>query len=350
MNRTMAATRVCALLLCCATACTRRSKPAERSWPAMGTFASVALPEADAEKLDSCVTQAAAVFNELTGTLSVFDPKSDIATLNRAAGKKPVPVSSATHTMLSLSLEYAAVTGGCFDPTIGPLVRFWGFHHAEVPASLPARDDVQAALRLCGYRHLKLKRSAAFLEQPGMAVDLGGIAKGFAVDVCFDKLLARNVSRVMVNLGGNIRAAGSPGNGPWRVGVRHPFDGDSIVGVIRLIGGQAVATSGNYERFVTIEGKRYAHIIDPRSGMPVQGMAAVTVVAPTAVEADALSTALFVMGTRQGCALLSRRSETHAIFVEDQKPLHLRITPGMQALFTPEPAFAHSVRVLPPTP
>ena len=148
----------------------------------------------------------------------------------------------------------------------------------------------------------------------------------------------------MVDLGGNIRCAGCarPGT-PWKIGVRNPFRRDEIIGALALPDGMAVATSGNYERFVTIAGQRYAHILDPRTGYPVKGMAAVTVVSTNAVEADALSTALFVMGLRRGAEWLVHRSGPEALFVPDIQPPQAWITRGMKAWLSMDSSFPHTI-------
>jgi len=135
-----------------------------------------------------------------------------------------------------------------------------------------------------------------------------------------------------------MRALGTGhGNAPWKVAVRHPFQPDRSLGVLHLAHGQAVATSGHYERFVTLDGRRYAHIVDPRTGFPVEGMAGITVLASTAVEADALSTTLFVLGTPEGWAVLQKKPGCAALFVPDKQPLEIRITPGLANWFNPDP-------------
>ena len=200
-----------------------------------------------------------------------------------------------------------------------------------------------------GYRHVRLGPGAtAYLEKAGLQLDLGGIAKGYAVDVAYDRLVGKGVDNAMVNLGGNIRCRGLARRGtPWRVGVRDPFDRETIVGVLRLTDGLAVATSGNYERFVTIAGERYAHILDPRTGYPVKGMAGVTVVAGSALEADAMSTSLFVLGMEEGLQVLGELESCEALFVPDEQPLSIYITPGFGRYFTPLRPYAGAVKELP---
>jgi thiamine biosynthesis lipoprotein len=192
-----------------------------------------------------------------------------------------------------------------------------------------------------GWRHLQVQETTASLTQPGMFIDLGGIAKGYAVDRVMEALDLNNYPVVLMDLGGNVRCRGEPRPGiPWRIGVRNPFDRDELVGVLRVPSGMAVATSGNYERFVEINGERYTHIIDPRTGWPVKGMASVTVVSPDGTESDALSTALFVAGAKDARNILARLPGNEALFIPDEQPPRLLASPGFRRIFEPLPQWA----------
>jgi len=320
--------------------------PAE-AWTVMGTYAAVTVSAGEKERLKDYAGAAKKIFRELDELLSNYKPESEISRLNRSSGKEPVPLSGPTLEVLRHSLRYAGLTSGCFDPTVVPLVRLWGFGGGEPPKRVPPPAELKRVLGLVGYQHLVLAENSARLELPGMGVDTGGIAKGYAVDVAYSRLLEMDAASVMVNLGGNIRCRGFPrGAGPWKIGVRNPFQRDLIVGVLSLTGGMAVATSGNYERFVTIGGKRYSHILDPRTGYPAQGMAGVTVISETALEADALSTALFILGIEGSRPVLSRLPSSEALFIPDRKPLEIWLTPGFQKHFTPNPEHAGAVRII----
>jgi thiamine biosynthesis lipoprotein len=306
---------------------------------AMGTFASVEARGDDPARLSEYAALAGTALEELEDSLSLFRPLSEIARLNRAAGQTAVPVSVRTAELLGLSLRYARQTGGAFDPTVGPLVERWGFHGRTPPTHPLTAEEARAALAQIGFWHLTVSNGMAFLDQPGMTFDPGGIAKGYAVDVCFERLKAAGARDFMVNLGGNIRCSG----GTWRVGVRNPLNGDELVGTLRLANGMAVATSGNYEQFVILDGERYAHILDPHTGFPVRGMAGVTVVSTSAVETDALSTGLFVLGVEKGAELLAGFPDSHALFIPDERPLRIYVTAGLRRLFDPLPAFVNAV-------
>ena len=144
----------------------------------------------------------------------------------------------------------------------------------------------------------------------------------------------------MVNLGGNIRCRGSAGPGrPWTIGIRDPFNHDRIIGALHLADGMAVATSGNYEKFVMLGGKRYTHIMNPLTGYPVEGVASVTIIADTAVEADAMSKPFFVLGLKQSLPILDRTPTCHIIFIPDERPTRAYLSPDLRKYFTPDPSF-----------
>ncbi len=323
-----------------------RRAPVERVWPVMGTFASVTLRADDAEQLDALCDKTAAMLETINSQMSVYIPDSEISRIN--ATTEPVPISSLTRQMLERTRHYTQGTGGAFDATVMPLVRLWGFSGGKTPESLPSDAMIEDARRLMGIEKLELGEDTARMTAAGTTLDLGGIAKGFAVDRCYEAIVASNAVNAIFNLGGNIRVHGkATPERPWRIGVQDPFAEGETLGVLALHSGMALATSGNYERFVMINGKRYAHIIDPRSGHPVEGMAGVTVLSKSATEADALSTALFVIGIEDAAATLARFPGSEAIMVPDRRPTEIYVSKGMQAQFTPHPEYRDAVRPLP---
>lgn len=323
------------------------SPPPTRTFLTMGTLAAVTLPPEDSARLDAAAALVTNTMAELDARFSVYQPDSELSRLNAQAGKTPLRVSAAMINLLELSKHYGALSEGAFDVTVGPLMRAWGFNGGQTPERPLTTDQLQPLIGQIGHRHIVLEGETAFVDSAEAQVDLGGIAKGYAVDVCCHKLLGAGIPRALVDLGGNIRCLGTGREGrPWRVAVRNPFRPAKTVGVLTLANGLAVATSGNYERFVTIAGRRYAHIVDPRTGLPVEGLASVTVLAPSAVEADALSTTLFVRGLRDGMVTLKKTADCEALFVPDRQPLELWVTPGFAARFTPEPALSNRVFVI----
>lgn len=318
------------LLMCCSCS----SDPQERAWFVMGTYASVSTGSRDAGRIDEAEKVASAEFQRLEQMWSDYIESSEISLLRRGAGEN-IKVSPDTYELLSLSVDIAKRTEGCFDPTVGPLVDLWGIGRRK-EFVIPSKEEIERVSALCGWTNILLNGELSVrLAVDGMMFDPGGIGKGLAVDKCTEILGEAGFGDYMINLGGNMRCFGSAGRGRnWRVGVRDPFRQGSVLGVLELSGGLAVATSGNYERFVEKDGKRYAHILDPLTGRPVEGMAGVTVVGSTAAEVDALSTALFVAGVEEGMRILSGFPDAEAVFIPDRTPLEIYISPGMAKYFT----------------
>jgi len=335
-------------LLVCVSGCSSRDDSAKKTWKAMGTFAEITVSGRDTQHLEEYASVAKETLSCLENILSIFKPDSEVSLVNQSAGKSPVAVSASTSEALGFALKYAELSHGCFDPTVGPLVRLWGFNGGTVPEKPPDEAVIRSVLQSTGYRHLTVSNGQAYLDLTGMGVDLGGIAKGYAVDVCYRKLVAMNACNIMIDLGGNIRCGGfARGNRAWKIGVRNPFNREEIIGTINLTDGMAVATSGNYERFVTIGNQRYAHIMDPRTGYPVKGMAGVTVIGANAVETDGMSTALFVLGIKESQTILARMKGCHALFIPDEQPITIYLSPGFRKYFDCLPAYADRLKELP---
>ncbi len=318
----------------------------------MGTIVSVSVPAGEVQHLTATAETAKVLLEALEAELSTYRDTSAIARLNRGEGRVEVALSPAGSDAVDLALTMGRLSEGAFDPTVKPLMGLWGFRGGE--AHVPEAAVLSNTLSCVDFEQVNLTRNAEggvlSVSRPGVALDLGGVAKGVAVDHLFEALSGGGTSNLLINLAGNMRACGRPREGRrgWNIGVRDPFDREGVVGVIELSDGLALATSGNYERFVIIDGKRYAHIVDPRTGWPVEGMAGVTVVAPTAGMADALSTALFVMGVERGLELLQRCEGAEALFVKDAQPVELWMTPGFAERFQPLHAWQDAARVLAP--
>ena len=336
--RSAAARLLVAILLLAAAGCAREKPappPQSVQWLCMGTTAAVSAPAGQSARVQRLRETVGTAFAEIERDLSIFLTNSVLNAVNAAAGDPtPVPVNIHVAAVLRHALDVAKAGGGAFDPTVGPLMALWGFRSGSVTQA-PAAAAIAETLERVGWRHVRLDLTdpaapTAALARPGMRLDLGGIAKGYAVDLAYDRLRAASETDFLINLGGNLRAHGVPGAGRtgWGIGVRDPFHGDSILGTVQLREGEATATSGNYERFVVLDGVRYAHIIDPRSGRPVTGVAGVTVIAPTAMQADALSTTLFVLGPEAGLRLLATFPGCQALWVLDEQPVRTVASPG----------------------
>lgn len=235
---------------------------------------------------------------------SRFRPDSMVSRINAAAGREWVKTDSEMETLLDIAAEIHACTDGIIDPTMLPLLKVWNWKVAHV--RLPARDDVKAALALTGWRKVQRRPGAVFLPEAGMGLDFGGFGKEFAVDRLAAMARQAGIKDAIVDLGRDIHAMGGNGAHPfWHIGIEDGNQPGTCWGGLG-VNGKAVSASGDYARYFSHDGVRYGHILDPRTGWPVaNGMRAVTVIAPTCLDAGIYSTTVFVLGPRDGLHLAS---------------------------------------------
>lgn len=263
---------------------------------------------------------------DMEGRLSVTDSNSEIAALNRSGGGN---VSPDTGILIEWALTLCENTGGALDITVYPVVQAWGFTTEEY--QVPDEEELSAVLERVGYQKVRLDDDTVTLA-PGMEIDLGSMAKGWAGDKILELFRRKGVGSALLNLGGNVQALGmKPDGSPWRVAVRDP-SGGGYAGALE-IADKAAITSGGYQRFFEEDGRRYHHIIDPGSGYPVDnGMLSVTVVGDEGVVCDGLSTALFVMGLDRAVEFWKAGRDFEAIFITDEG---ITITDGLKDCFEP---------------
>lgn len=265
----------------------------------MDTFGEISCYETDEAMAVQAMDAAFKEMQRIEKLFSKFDENSEVSRINKLAGREEVIVTKEVLMLIQDSIYYSSISEGAFDITIGPLMELWGFVRKK--NSMPDSSSIEETLRDVGYKNIIInseKQTITFLHE-GIKIDFGGIAKGYAVDRAKDILLSHGIKNGMVNLGGNIFAFGER---DWRIGIQDPVNKGKLIGTLKLKN-QAISTSGNYERFFESGGKRYSHIINPVTGWPSQGIISVTVVSNTAKEADALSTAIFVMGEEKGIEL-----------------------------------------------
>lgn len=256
--------------------------------------------------------------NRLEDLLSYNREPSEVAAINRAAGVTPVKVSPETFALIQRAVNYAQLAHGIFDISIGPVTTLWGFNdEEEKDIHVPAPQVLAERLKLVDYRRIALNPAdtTVFLQARGMRLDLGGIGKGYAIDRAVAVLKARGLTHLFIDAGGDISAVGYKlGEQNWTVGIQHPRQSNEL---LATFAGHdlCVATSGDYERFKIIEGQRYHHIIDPRTGYPGTRSQSVTVFANSAEEADVWATYLFIIGA-QDFEHMSVPPEIKACFVE----------------------------------
>lgn len=273
---------------------------------------------------------------ELEKQLSAYDATSDLGLIKENAGIQAVAVSEDTFKIIAESLNYSHLSQGKFDVTINPLVDLWEIHSPEV-RNPPAEEAIAGAIAKIDFEKVELDedQKTVYLTEPGMSLNLGAIAKGYIADEMMSILKDQGVKHALLNLGGNVLVLGGKDNKtPFGIGVEDPLNpGQGYLGVVSMVTG-SVVTSGNYERYFTdAEGHRYHHILDPDTGYPAEtGINQVTVLTGESIDADALSTTLFLLGEKKGMALVKRLDQVEAIFVT--KTNDIVLSEGAKELFT----------------
>ncbi len=274
----------------------------------MGTLVEIiAYTPRDESTALTSVHEAMAEFERLERMLSRFDPASELARINREAAEHPVIVSVECAAIIAQGLQYAALSEGCFSIALAPLVQLW--ERSAADGRLPSETEIETARALVDDRLVELDAATSTIHfrRRGVALDLGGLAKGYAVDRALEVLRARRLNSALVNAGASsIAGFGAEDAEGWLIGVRHPASEDQVLGTLRLRDA-ALSTSGGYERPLVIAGCHYNHIIDPRSGAPTAGALGATVVSETAMRAEVMSKMLLLLGCEAAFARFDER-------------------------------------------
>ncbi len=324
MNR-LFTTPLLALFLIAFASCASPAEP--RTEFVLGTVCTVNLFE---KGTDSIYTEIFVRLRRLEDILSANRDDTNLAEINRNAGIRPVEAEPETLAILEEGLRFANLSGGLLDPTVGPLVKAWNI--GTEFAAVPPGDTLAAAKALIDYRRISIDpdKGTVYLPKEGMKLDLGAIAKGFAADEVARIAARHGIKRGIVDLGGNILAIGSKApNQPWKIGIRNPENdaGGSVLSL--LIENQAVVTSGVYERYFEANGRRYHHLLNPFTGYPEEnGLLSVSIVTARSIDADALSTAVFLLGLEEGMRLVESLDGVEAIWIDNAKQVHL--SPGLR--------------------
>jgi thiamine biosynthesis lipoprotein len=286
--------------------------------PHMGTLFRITMYAPDAASAHAGFAAAFARIQELDEILSDYNPQSELMRVCAEAAQQPVQVSAELYTVLAASQDLARATGGAFDVTLGPVIRLW--RQARKEKKLPAPSEIDAALRRSGYRRLVLDREhrTVSLPSPDMLLDLGGIAKGYAADEALRVLQSRGIRRALVAASGDLAIGDAPpGKDGWRVGIDSLDTPRSDFTRVLTLKNAGVSTSGDAEQFLEIGGKRYSHIIDPKTGIGLTNRIAVTVIARHGIDSDGLATAISVLGAARGMEFIESRTDAAALIVED---------------------------------
>jgi thiamine biosynthesis lipoprotein len=280
---------------------------------AMGTVVEITLV-GEEELSRKAAFQAFQEIKRIEYLMSPWIESSDVSRINRSAGKEWVKISSETIEVIKKAQEVSELSGGGFDITVSPLVQLW--RKAREKGIPPPMQEIKENLSLVNFRDVTFNSEGrVFLKKEGMAIDLGGIAKGYAVDKAFELLRDLGYKNLIVNAGGDLRVGGSKPEGPWSIGIQHPRDPEKIMARIS-VSDTAVATSGDYEKFFIHQGKRYHHILNPRNGFPAEKCQSVTVLHNEGATADALATAIFVLGPEKGYPLCQRLEGVECLIVD----------------------------------
>jgi len=285
----------------------------------MGTRIVVELFHDDPAVAQQGIDAVLAEMHRIDAAMSPFKDSSELSRVNREAASQAVPVTPELFELLQRSNQVSRLTDGAFDITFASV----GFLYDYRKGIRPSEQQRSQATTLINYRQLKLdpEKSTVHFNLPGMRIDLGGIAKGYAVDRSMALLEKAGIHNALVRAGGDSRVSGDRWGRPWTIGVRDPRDRDGVVALIPLVD-IALSTSGDYERFFERNGVRYHHIINPRTGDSARELRSVTIIGPDATTTDALSTSVFVLGLQKGMALIDTLSGIDAILVDRHGTLH----------------------------
>lgn len=283
----------------------------------MGSRFEITIVAKDADLGKQYIEIATAEISRIERLISSWDPNSQTSEINRQAGKKAVKVDSELFQLIERSIGISKLTDGAFDISYASMDKVWNFDGSM--KKLPSEEQIAASVAKVGYQNILLdkKKNTVFLKQEGMKIGFGAIGKGYAADKAKALLISKGVSSGIINASGDMNTWGEQPNGTsWKVAITNPMDKNKVFALLPIKNG-AVVTSGNYEKRVSLNGKQYSHIIDPRTGYPSEGIVSVTVFAPKAELADALATSVFVMGKTAGMDRINQLPEIECIIVEN---------------------------------
>lgn len=289
----------------------------------MGNRFELTIQEPDPERAEELIRFAVDEIRRIEALLTTFQPDSETNRINEMAGLAPVEVSGEVLALIQRAQRISTLTQGAFDLSYGSLDKsLWNFdlNMKKLPSPALAKKSV----RLINYQNIEVDplNKTVFLKEKGMRIGFGGIGKGYAADRAKELLVKEGVTTGIVNASGDLTAWGKQENGePWTIGIADPRAANHLFSYINITD-MSVATSGNYEKFVEIGGKRYSHTIDPRTGMPVSGIKSVTIISPYAELSDALATPVMVMGKTVGLDLLNQMKQVAALVIDENNRLH----------------------------
>lgn len=288
----------------------------------MGSSFSFTAVAEDREKAEDAIKKGIEEVKRLEKLMSSWDPNSETSEINRNAGIHPVKVSEDLFGLIWRSKRISQISNGYFDISFAGMNDLWDFSGTQ--AHIPSKEKTEERLALVNHENIILddQNRTVFLKNPGMKIGFGAIGKGMAANKAKEMMILSGAASGVVNAGGDLIAWGEKIDGlPWRVGIQDPENKQGILMWIP-VNNQAVVTSGNYEKFIELDGKKYCHILDPKTGRPVPNLKSVTIICADAELADALSTTTFVLGVDSGMHLIDQLEGIEAVIVDDKNKVH----------------------------
>ena len=315
---------LCCLLLLnlCVAHSTSAQVQLRRAMTLMGSRFEITLVDKDSATANQHIDQVVAEIDRIENLISEWRPATQLSEVNRQAGIQPVKVDKELFALTQRALYFSKLSDGAFDISIVAMDKIWRFDGSQ--DSIPSDAAVRKSIQKVGYQHIMLDsvNSTIFLALPGMKIGFGSIGKGYAADKGRAYLQDLGVKGGIVNASGDLSTWGSQYNGkPWTIGIFNPFKPAKMVKTLKM-NNNAVATSGNYEKYIEVGGKRYSHIIDPKTGYPATGLVSVTIVGPSAEFANGLSTSIMVLGEQKGKQLLKQFPLYKGILITDKGKVH----------------------------
>lgn len=268
------------------------------------------------------IDEAVSEIQRIEKIISSWDESSETSLINKNAGIKPVKVSPELFGLIERSIRISALTDGAFDITYASMDQIWKFDGSM--KAMPNESDIKKSITKIGYQKIILdaEKSTVYLPEPGMKIGFGAIGKGYAADRAKQLLVSKGVKGGIINASGDLTTWGTKVTGEkWLVGITNPLNKERVFGWLPIVE-SAVATSGNYEKYITLNGKKYSHIIDPRTGYPTSGISSVSIFAKQAEVCDALATAVFILGRDVGLHMINQINGVEAIIVDAENKIH----------------------------
>ena len=285
----------------------------------MGGRFDITIVAKDSLSAEQNIDEVIAEITRIEYLISDWKPTTQISEVNQNAGIRPVKVDREVFELTQRAIHFSEITNGGFDISFATMDRIWKFDGSMT--EMPSAEAIKKSVEKVGYKNIVLDsvQSTIFLKMKGMKIGFGALGEGYATDKCRTMMQAKGIKAGIINGSGDMSTWGKQPNGKdWNIGITNPFDTDKLIAVVPINNG-AVTTSGSYEKFVVLDGKRYSHIINPATGYPVSGLCSVTVFGPNAETANGLSTSLMVLGKKAGLELLNNYPNYNCLMITDDR-------------------------------